>query len=396
MTDDIDFPTGATGYGFLPSGRVSPYFDGVERAGGHGYDRHFNTYVPWRYPEDTAEQYRAITERVTLWDTACERQIRIQGRDALAFADRLVTRDLRGLKPGRCTYSFVCDESGFIIGDPVLLMVDEETIWLSISCTDLLLWVKGVAIGSGAAVTVDEVPVAPLQIQGPKSRELMNRLTDSPVDDLRFFRCRLAKVAGVEALISRTGWSGELGYEVYPFGIYSYTEGREAGMRLWDAILAAGEPLGLMVTDFLVDRGYESGLCVFNHNEGERVTPLEFWRDFTVNLDGGDFIGKAALEAVRAAGGPSRRMVGLKALDPAVRLEMEAFDLPVLSGGRKVGSSRRIAYSRALGRAIALALVEIGESGVGTRLQVRHLGGIADMEVASLPFIDPEGKRVRA
>ncbi len=396
MTQAKELPTTGAGRGFRPTGRISPYFDGVERAGGGGYGRHLMTYVPWRYPEDPAEQYRAVTERVTLWDTACERQIRIRGRDALAFADRLVTRDLSGFSPGRCTYTFVCDEAGWIIGDPVLLVVDAETVWLSISSTDLQLWVKGIALGSGAAVEVDEVPVAPLQLQGPRSRALLNRLLEAPIDDLGFFRCRQVRVAGHPALVSRSGWSGELGYEIYPDGLYSYPAQRQEGLRLWDRILEAGADLGLMVTPFLPDRAYESGLCVFNHNEGEKITPLEFWRERLVDFGGGDFIGKAALEAVRKAGGPRRRMVGLKALDPAVRLEMGEWDLPVLCEGREVGSSRRIAYSYALGRAISLALVGSAFTGVGQRLQLLHAGGLAEMEAAALPFIDPEGRRVRA
>lgn len=396
MSADVAWTTTGAGQGFRPAGRISPYFEGVQRAGGGGYDRHLNTYVPWRYPEDPAEQYRAVTERATLWDTACERQIRIRGRDALALADRLVTRDLRGFAPGRCAYGFVCDEAGFIIGDPVLLMPEEETIWLSISSTDLLLWVKGLALGSGAEVTVDEAPVAPLQLQGPASRALLAGLSEVPIDDLRFFRCRRTRIAGIEALVSRTGWSGELGYEIYPFDMAPYPEGRERGMRLWEAILAAGARYGLLVTPFLVDRAYESGLCVFNHNEGERLTPLEFWRDGLVDFQGGDFVGKAALQAARDAGGPQRRMVGLLAEEPGVRLQMGEWDLPVLAEGRQVGSSRRIGFSYALGRAIALALVARDCTGEGRRLQLAHPGGRAEMRVAALPFIDPEGRRARS
>ena len=203
----IETTTGA-GHGFRATGRISPYFEGVERAGGGGYLQHLMTYVPWRYPESAAEQYRAVTERVTLWDTACERQIQVRGPDALAFVDRLSSRDLSRLEPGRCRYTFLCDESGAIVGDPVVLRIDAETLWLSISSTDLLLWVKGLALGSGAAVAVEEAPVATLQLQGPKARETLAPLTPCRLERMRAFDCVRTSVAGIEAVVSRTGWSG--------------------------------------------------------------------------------------------------------------------------------------------------------------------------------------------
>lgn len=384
------------GHGFSAAGRISPYYEGVQRAGARAYTRHLCTYVPWQFPHDPLEEYRAVTERVTLWDTACERQIQIRGKEALAFADTLVTRDLRGFSAGRCTYTFVCHDDGRIIGDPVLLVVDDETVWLSISSTDLVLWVKGIALGRGADVTVDEAPVATLQLQGPKSRDVLRKLTPYPLDELRYFRCAKTTVAGLEAVISRTGWSGELGYEIYPLGARPYPWGREQGMRLWDAILAAGADDGIMVTPFQSARAYESGLCVFNHAQGEELNPLEFWRENLVDLDAGDFIGRTALRAIRDAGGPTRRMVGLKALSSDVILEQGEWDLPLSNNGRVVGSTRRTVFSPALKRTIAIALVDRDFASPGQHLRVEHPGGEAEMVVTGLPFIDPEGRRARA
>ena len=388
--------TTGSGHGFTATGRISPYFEGVQRVGAGGYTRHLCTYVPWQFPQDPLEQYRALTERVTLWDTACERQIQIRGKDAIAFADRLVTRDLSRLGPGRGTYTFVCDDDGRIIGDPVLLVVDAETVWLSISSTDLALWAKGIAIGSGAAVVVDEAPVATLQLQGPKSRDTLRKLTPYPIDELRYFRCARTTVAGIDAVISRTGWTAELGYEIYPYGSRPHPWGREQGMRLWDAILEAGAEHGIMVTPFLTTRGVEGGLCVFNNLQGEDLNPLEFWRENLVDLDAGDFIGRAALRAIRDAGGPARRMVGLKALDAAATLERGEWDLPVLVDGVEVGSTRRYVQSPALDRTIALAVLGRDYIQPGQRVRVEHPGGFTDMEVTTLPFIDSEGRRARS
>src|SRR5687767_12737742 len=115
----------------MPQARISPYFEGVERAGGRSYSVISHCYTPWDYGESPEVEYRSLTEDVTLWDTHCERQVQIVGDDARAFADYLVTRDLASLDVGRCTYCFMCDEAGTVITDPVVLMVDERTVWLS-------------------------------------------------------------------------------------------------------------------------------------------------------------------------------------------------------------------------------------------------------------------------
>jgi glycine cleavage system aminomethyltransferase T len=371
--------------GFI--GRVSPYLEGVERAGGGGYRLHFNSFVPWTYPEDPAEQYRALTERVALWDTATERQLELKGKDALAFADYLVTRDLRGYEPGRCTYTFLCDQRGLVICDPVLLVVDEDTVWLSVSGTDLILWVNAIALHTGFEVEVRELEIAPVQVQGPKSRDVLRKITEFPIDDLGFFRCVKTQVAGIEAVVSRTGWTGELGYEVYPSGTPPFPRGRERAMALWNSILDAGEEHGMLVTPFQLSRAYEAGIMVFNHGFGEEMNALEFWRDTVVDFGGGDFIGKQALEGVRASGGPRRKMMGLLA-GPDARIEQGAWELPVRDGERIVGTTRRSTFSLALERAIAIGLMRLDSVEVGMTVEVEHPGGRTPVEVKPLPFIE--------
>jgi aminomethyltransferase len=387
--------TTGRGHGFAASGRISPYFEGVEQAGGRGYRKHGPTYVPWLYPEDGERQYRAVTEGVTLWDTACERQVQVRGKRALEFVDRLVTRDMRKVRPGRCTYTFVCDQFGVILCDPVLLRVDEETIWLSQSKTDLFHWMNAFALNSELGVEVTFPEVAPLQVQGPKSRDVLRKLCGSSIDGLAYFGCVKTTMAGIEAVISRTGWTGELGYEIYPIDIPAYPRGRERGMRLWNAILAAGEEYGILVTPFLWDRGLESGLAVFDGSD-VGMNPLEFWRDTVVDFDGGDFIGKQALMEIRSSGGPARKMVGLVADNATDRIQSGEWDLPVLDNGIQVGTTRRYGFSPTLDRAIAMALVARNSNQIGKSFTVVHPGGEVAVKSATLPFIDVEGKRVRS
>ena len=387
--------TTGKGHGFSASGRISPYFDGVERAGGRGYRNHGPTYVPWSYPESAAEQYEAVTKRVTLWDTATEQQLQVKGKDARRFVDRLVTRNLLKVKPGRCTYTFVCNEAGTIICDPVLMVLDEETIWLSQSKTDLLYWAKGIALDGDYDVEISVPEVAPLQVQGPKSRDLLRKLSAYPIDDLRFFGCVKTTVAGIEAIISRTGWTGELGYEIYPVGIAQYPWGKDVGMQLWDAVLKAGEEYGILVTQFLWARAMESGITIFDGTD-KGLNPLEFWRETVVDFDGDDFIGKEALIKIRAAGGPKRKMVGLVAESDADRIEPGEWDLPIMDGETIVGTTRRYAFSPTLNRAIALALVDRSHATIGQKLVIENSAGPTSVSVTALPFIDPEGARARA
>jgi glycine cleavage system aminomethyltransferase T len=381
---------------FAPARWMSPYYEGTERAGARVYGSTPHAHVPWDYGHPPGEEYRAVTERVVMWDTHSERQIAIRGSDALAFADYVVTRDMLGLEPGRCTYTFVCDEAGKIICDPVVLVLDEHTVWLSVAGTDLELWLRGIATGAGHDVHIAEMDVSPIQVQGPRSRDVLRKVVGDPIDELRFFRCMRTTVAGRDAVVSRTGWTGELGFEIYPFGSQRYPFGAESGMALWDALLEAGEEFGMMVTPYLVDRALESGITIFFYRANDGMNPLEFWRDTVVDLDGGDFIGKKALLDVRDGGGPARKMVGLRSGDGAEPLPRPAWPWDVLSDGQVVGSTHRVVFSPALRTNIAMAVVTRELTEPGTVVEVEHPGGREAMQVTPLPFIDPEGARVRS
>jgi glycine cleavage system aminomethyltransferase T len=212
--------------GLSPARWISPYFDGTLRAGARRFSCTPHAHVPWDYGNAPSEEYRAVTERVVMWDTHSERQIAIVGSDAIRFADYVVTRDMTKLEPGRCTYTFVCDARGKIICDPVALMRDEQNVWLSVAGTDLELWLKGVALHTDLDAEVREMLVSPIQVQGLRSRDTVRKVTDGPVDDLTFLRC-MRQGRGLDCVISRTGWTGELGYEIYPLGLERYPWGSD-------------------------------------------------------------------------------------------------------------------------------------------------------------------------
>src|SRR5204863_7063657 len=156
-------------------------------------------------------------------------------------AQYITSHDLCRLKTGDCKYTLACDPEGRIICDPVLLHPWPEVIWFSHGDVDLTLWARGIAMHGGYQVEVREPDVAPLQIQGPKSADVLRGLVEGPLDDLGFYKCLVTRVAGLPAVVSRTGWSGGLGYEVFPLS-------SERAMHLWESLLEAGQPHGMLVT----------------------------------------------------------------------------------------------------------------------------------------------------
>jgi glycine cleavage system aminomethyltransferase T len=385
------FSTG-TRHGFRANGRISPYFEGVEAAGGHAYTKEFSTYVAWSFDISAAEQYRALTERVTLWDTSSLRLVQAAGPDARVLADRVLTRDMRAVAPGRCVYAFVCDPRGIIICDPVVLVIDAETIWFSVAGTDLGLWLQGIAIGGGFDVDISEVSSAPLGVQGPLSRQVMEKICGPGVGELRFFRHMRTSVAGVDAVVSRTGWTGELGYEIYPVNSAFYPCGRDSGMRLWRAILEAGAEFGMAVTPYVTDRALEGGIMVFNSSAREQISALEFHSRGPVDLDGGDFVGKPAMMRVLDRGGPSHRLMGLLAASEGETIQKGEWALPVYQGDKIAGRSRRQGFSYARGRGIAAALLDLAQVKTGDQVVIHHPGGQTRCTVAEFPVVPPRSR----
>lgn len=382
-----ELPTTSAGFGFEPRGRISPFFDCAHDAGAHRYHRHLNSYMPYAYGEDPQGQYKALHEAATMADVHSLHVIQISGKDAMTFADGLVTRDVRRMLPGRSSYVFCCDDQGTILADPVMLILDTETIWLTVGTVALELWVKGVAVNSPLDVTISTVPAPSLQVAGPKAREILQTLTDFDLATLKPYRNARATLAGRDVVLSGTGYSGEISYEVYLIGAEPYPHGRELGTKLWSAIRDAGKPFGLREAPVLYDRAREAGFVTLSHTEGDDMNALEFWRKSVVDLEKpGDFIGKSALQRLRNAGGPPREFVGLWA-PMGERLTIGEWDMPVYDGEIPVGSTRRAAWSETFGRGIAVALINREFARPGTGLILPHGSGVTPVEVTPLPFV---------
>jgi glycine cleavage system aminomethyltransferase T/ketosteroid isomerase-like protein len=358
-----------------PITRRSPYWEGTVAAGVSEFMIYNHMYFPLIFHHSPSEEYAALTERVTLWDVGCERQTELRGPDALRCAQYLTTRDLAKLPVGGCKYTLVCDPEGRIIGDPVLLRPWEDVIWLSHGDADLTLWARGLALGGGYEVAVSEPDVPPLQIQGPLARDLLRPLVAMPIDALGFYKCVHTRVAGIEAVVSRTGWSGGLGYEVFPLG-------SSRAMELWRALVEAGRPYDMMVTGPIVDRAVEKGVTDTAYHSNSGMNPYEAGHGRLVDLGKGEFVGRAALARV-AAEGARRKTVGLFIDGALPRLE---WYWPLEDARGRGGEVRWAVHSFALDRSIGIALVD-AKVAVGETIQVHHPLGSPNAVVTELPFV---------
>ena len=362
---------------------TSPYFFATEGAGCRQYTIYNHRYFPHDYGQDRATVYEALTNRATLADVGAERQVAISGPDALRFANYLVTKDISGLAVGACAHSVCCDETGKVITDPVILRVADDEIWLSGSDADLILWAKGVALGAGYEVTVSEPDCAPLQVQGPLSGKILESIVEPSFESLKRFQCMRAKIGGVDIVLARLGWSREFGYEVFPLTSNN-------GLDLWNTIVEAGRPHGLLIAPPSHPNAVESGITTCCYGTSNGLNALELWRENTVDFGKKLFVGRAALLKIAAEGGPKRKVIGLSG--PSRALPAMEYQWQITGEDEKnLGVAQNAVYSPTLQRAIALALIRIDHSEPGLVVSVHTPDGPVSMETTALPFIARRG-----
>src|ERR1700674_82336 len=374
-------PSSSTLY-FGPWYRKSPYFEATLRHGCTAYDIYNHMYLP-SYFHDPIEEYWHLLKHVTIWDVAVERIVEITGRDAFAFSNRLTCRDLTRCAVGQCKYAPIIDENGGIINDPVLLRLGENHFWLALADSDVLLWAKGVALNSGMEVELKEPDVAAMQVQGPDSKPVMQSLFGDALSGLKYYFCRELDLDGIPVVVSRTGWTAEVGYEIY-------LRDGSRGDELWERVMAAGKSYRIMPIAPCEARRIEAG--IFNYGSDMRLenNPFEVTGlERLVELDApDDFIGRKALERIKADG-VKRKLVGIELSGDALAAELVAY-WPVFQQGKRVGHVTDAIYSPRLERNIGYAWVPIQLAAAGTELEARAPGGALEARVASLPFIDPK------
>jgi aminomethyltransferase len=360
--------------------RRTPFFEATQRYGASAYTVYNHMLFPICFG-DLEEEYHHLVNHVTLWDVAVERQVEITGPDAFRFANLLTPRDLGRCAVGQGKYVVITAEDGGIINDPVLLRLGENHFWLALADSDVLLWARGVALHAGLDVTLTEPDVSPLQIQGPKARAVVQALFGERVLGLGYYHFFETSLDGIPLVVTRTGWTGEVGYEVY-------LRDGSRGDDLWERIMAAGKPHDIRPTGPSDIRRIEAGILNWGADITLHTNPYEVGLERLVDDDKrADYIGRAALARIKNAG-VTRKLVGVEIEGP--RIEFNPVTWPVSAGRERVGDVTSAIYSPRLQRNIGYAMVPVAHAALGTALTVAiPVAGERRATVVPKPFVDP-------
>ena len=370
--------------------RKSPYWHLSKAAGCRAYTVYNHQYHPRSYvePEDGGllAEYETLTNHVSMWDVAVERQICVKGPDAADFVNLIITRDVHSLIPTmQARYVILCNQYGGVINDPVLLRVADDEFWFSISDSDVLLWLQGVNSFANYNVEISELDVSPMQIQGPKSASLMEKMFGSQVRDIPYYGLIHATLNGRTVTISRTGFSAEVGFEIYLHDSTLYAD------DVWPFILENGEEFNLGVIAPSHIRRLEAGILSYGQDLDIENNPYEVRLGWQVDLEKkADFIGKQALAKIKQEG-VSQRLVGIRMGGEPITWYNEDFYLVKDEDtGDDVGYVTSAFWSPNQGSNIALAVMPKSHWRIGTDVKVQlPADGIVDATVVRVPFRDP-------
>lgn len=367
-------------FGFGTQIRKSPYFDATVNWGATAFSVYNHMYIPRDFG-DPEQNFWNLLNSAILCDVAVERQVQITGPDASQLVQFLTPRDLSKMAIGQCKYALITNADGGILNDPIILRVGENKYWISLADSDVLLWAQGVAVNAGLDVHICEPDVSPLQLQGPRSMDIMKALFGDDIGELKYYWLRSVTLDGMELIISRTGWSSELGYEIY-------LQDSSRGTDLWDAIMSAGQPFGLKPGHTSTIRRVEGGMLSYHADMDNMTNPFELGLDRLVALDSdADFIGKSALRAIRDKG-VTRKQIGL-IIDGEAFAGPNTRFWPVICNDLVVGKVTSAVYSPRLEKNIAMAMIELASFEADGAVSVETSSGLRSAHITGLPFYDP-------
>ena len=370
-------------FGFGTQIRKSPYFESTVKWGATGFSVYNHMYIPRDFG-DPEKNFWNLIQTAILCDVAVERQVEISGPDAFKFIQLLTPRDLSKLSVGQCKYVLITNDKGGILNDPVLLRLAENHFWLSLGDSDILLWAQGVAVNSGLDVKINEPDVSPLQLQGPNSAKIMIKLFGDVIKDLKYYWFKELDLDGIPLVVSRTGWSSEFGYELF------LRDGSK-GNELWEKIMSAGKEFGIQPGHTSSIRRIEGAMLSYHADADIHTNPFELGLDRLVNLDSNiDFIGKKALKKIKDQG-IKRLQIGLEIKCDPLKGPNTIF-WPIINNGKKIGKITSAVYSPRLKKNIALAIVDIKHSKIGSKLETLIDNSKVDCEIIEKPYFDPKKK----
>ena len=362
--------------------RRTPYFESTQKYAPLGYTVYNHMYFPIRF--DTFEnEFQSLLNDVTIWDVSVERCLEISGPDGFRFAQLMTPRDLSACAVGQAKYVLVCDGDGGIINDPVLTRMDENTFWFALASSDTLLWARGLKNAyPDLDVTIREADVAPLQVQGPKSKDLMVDLLGESILDLKYYWWTNAEIAGAPVVVTRTGWTSEVGYEVY---LTDTTRGTD----VFEAIMKAGERYNIKPTGPSDIRRIEGAIFNWGADMTYEDNPLELGLERLIAWDLSDdaCLSIAALKRIRGDG-VRRRINGVE-LDGDPFPALNNMKWPALVDGARVGKVTSAIHSPRLGKNIGYCWLPADKSVVGQAVTVESEWGTRTAAVVPMPFVDP-------
>lgn len=362
--------------------RRTPYYEATQKYDPKGFTVYNHMYFPIRF-DSFENEFQALLHDVTLWDVSVERCLEISGPDGFTFAQLLTPRDLSKCAVGQAKYVLICDADGGIINDPVLTRMDETTFWFALASSDALLFARGLKNAyPDLAVTIREADAAPLQVQGPKSKPLMVKLLGESILDLKYYYWRHAEIAGVPVVVTRTGWTSEVGYEVY-------TVDTSRGVQVYEAIMEAGAEFNIKPTGPSDIRRIEGAIFNWGADMTYENNPIEMGLERLVDWDLPDeaSISLGALRRIHAEG-VTRRIVGVE-VDGAPFEALNTTKWPVVDGAERIGKVTSAIYSPRLGKNIGFAWVPTGRATAGAKLTIQTEWGTRNGVIVEMPFVDP-------
>ena len=367
-------------FGFGTQIRKSPLFDATVRWGAKGFSTYNHMYIPRDFGDPEENFWNLINDAI-LCDVAVERQVQIKGPDAKKFVQMMTPRDLSTMDVGQCKYVILTNQYGGILNDPVLLKISDDCYWFSLADSDVLFWAQGLAATKKFDINICEPDVSPLQLQGPKSREIMVDLFGEEIASLKYYWFKSFQLNGIDLIVSRTGWSSELGYEIFLLN-------SKDGDKLYQTIMESGQHKGLKPGHTSTIRRIEGAMLSYHADMDIKTNPFELGLDRFIDIDKDfDFVGKEALKEIKGKG-VSRQLVGLEIkADPMPGPNTRFWEIKIKDN--TVGIVTSAVYSPRLKKNIALAMIEKRYSKIGTEVQVISGADILSAEVVKKPFFDP-------
>ena len=357
--------------------RSTPYTSRIEKQGVTAYSVYNHMLLPASFGS-VEDSYHHLKEHVQVWDVAGERQVEISGKDSAKLVQLMTCRDLSKSKVGRCYYCPIIDDKAGLINDPVILKLSEDRWWVSIADSDVILFAKGLAIGSNFDVKIFEPNVDILAVQGPKSFKLMENIFGKKINEMKFFGFDYFEFAGAKHLIARSGWSKQGGYEIY-------VEHKEPGLALYDKLFEAGKEFNVKPgCPNLIER-IESALLSYGNDMDNDDNPFECGLDKYVNLDSEvNFLGKEKLKEVRKKG-ITRKLMGVIIETKEINVS-KSINI-INDKNSKIGELRSGVYSPHFKKVIGIAMLNKPYCEVSQKFKISINDDVFEGKVCDLPFI---------